>query len=270
MVVNLGPIFDHLPAWAMVLVRLTGIFVLAPVFGSRAVPVPIKIFFAVGLSFCVYPVLYQPGTPAAELMASLRIEGLSLWKVIPAVCMELMIGFVIGFSVSMPLFGLQMGARMIDMQMGLGVAGLFNPELGEESGILSEFMFISALAIFVIVGGHYAVLATLIDSFGHVPIGGFRPDGHMLDLVVGLVSSMFEMTLRVSAPLLCLIFLETVALGFIAKTVPQMNVLSIGFAIRIVAALTMLIGGVTVLFAVYRHELFEALDAVRIFFTTNP
>lgn len=280
MPIDLTPILNHLPAWLLVMFRITGIFMMAPMFGSRTIPAKIKILFALGLSIAIYPILLSPGKPAAVpgLEASLLgarppsvpvfiDHGLSLWTVAPAVAMELMVGLLIGYSVSLPLVGMQMGGRIIDQQMGLGVAGIFNPELNEQSGVVSQFFFITALAIFLISGGHYVILATLVDSFGQVPLGGFRPDGHMLDLIIGLLASMFDMALRVGAPLLCLIFLQTVAMGFVARTVPQMNILSIGFALRIMVGALLLIGAVKIMAGVFEDGLLSALDSIRLFFT---
>ena len=79
-----------------------------------------------------------------------------------------------------------------------------------------------------------------------VPLGGFRVDGAVIDLILGLLTSMLHLAFRVAAPLLCLVFLETVAMGFIARTVPQMNILSIGFALRIVIGVTLIIGALSV------------------------
>jgi len=105
-----------------------------------------------------------------------------------------------------------------------------------------------ALALFLLMDGHQAMFAALIESYRSVPLGGYRPDGTLLSLVVGLLRSMFELGLRVAAPVLCLIFLETVAMGFVARTVPQLNILSLGFPLRIMAGFSMLIGMVAAMF----------------------
>ena len=101
--VNLSPLLDHLPAWLMVLFRLTGIFLLAPVFGSATIPRTVKVFMIVALSLCVYPMLMSKGHTAAGSLGGFigtNAAGqltLSLWNLIPIVAVELLMGYVIGY-----------------------------------------------------------------------------------------------------------------------------------------------------------------------------
>lgn len=263
---DLGPILNHLPAWLMVLFRLTGIFVLAPLLGSRTVFRQVKVFLVLGLSLCIYPMLLDPANPSAALVGHVIDGGLSLWTLGAAVGLELLVGLIIGYGASLPLVGMQMGGHVIDQQVGLGIAGVFNPELGAQSGPLGEALFLLALTIFTILGGHRVMLSTLIDSFQSVPLGGLTDFGSMIELLLGLLASMFEMALRIAAPLLCLIFLETVAMGFIARTVPQINILSIGFAVRILMGMGMMVVLVAVLSGVYVDELQRTLGRLARFF----
>ena len=241
------PLLAHVPAWLMVLFRLTGIFIFAPAFSSATVPGRVKVLLALLLSFCIYPVLLGPGGGEATASIQRIVDGgMSLWTIPAAVAMELMIGVIIGYGATLPLIGLQLSGKVVDQQLGLGLGGIYNPDLNEEAGVVGEFFFLVALAVFIILGGLGALLSTLIDTFRHVPLGGFRCDGQVILLVVGLLGSMFELAIRVAAPLLCVIFLMTVSLGFIARTVPQVNILSIGFPLRILLGMALLIGVVAV------------------------
>ncbi len=264
---SLAPLLNHVPAWLLVLVRLSGIFLLGPVFGSSTVPARIRMLLAVGLSFCVYPTLLTPSQPAVLNVLPVVEHGLHLWKLGALVGGELLIGAVIGFGASLPLVGMQIGGHYADQQLGLGIAGVFNPEMNEQAGVLSEFYFMLALAIFVSLGGHQVVLATLVGSFSKVPLGGFVPDGHLLTLLTGLLGTMMELGLRVAAPLLVLVFMETVAMGFIMRTVPQMNILSIGFALRIMAGTSILIAAIAVEGQVFREVLLQMMRRMMVFFS---
>ena len=144
---------------------------------------------------------------------------------------------------------------------------MLNPEFNEHAGVVSQFYFIMALTMFVILGGHRVLVASLVGSFSKIPLGGFYADGHMLDLVMGLLATIFDLALRVAAPLLCLIFLETVALGFIARTVPQMNILSIGFSLRIMVGMFLLIGAIGIENGVFVESMQHTLSQLMRFFT---
>jgi flagellar biosynthetic protein FliR len=266
MPVTLLPILDHLPAWLMVLFRLSGIFIFAPLLGATTVPARVKVCLAVGLSLCIYPMLLSPGRAAAPLITSFIDSPMHLWALVGAVAIELLIGLVIGYGASLPLIAAQVGGQVIDQQMGMAIAGVFNPELGEQSGIVGEFFFLTALAIFIMLGGHRIMLVTLAGSFDHVPLGAFNDFHGLMMLVTGLLSSMFELALRVAAPLLAVIFLETVAMGFIARTVPQMNIMSMGFALRIMVGLSVLAAIVGVQMQVVTDSIRRTLDVLRLFF----
>jgi flagellar biosynthetic protein FliR len=263
---SLEPLLTHVPAWLLVLFRLTGVFLFAPVFGSAVIPARVKVFLALGLSFCVYPALLEPGHPSARLVKPVVESGLSLWGVAGAVAVELLIGMVIGYGASMALFGVQIAGHVMDQQLGLGLAGVINPEFNEQSGIVSEVYYTLAVALFLIVGGHRVVLGALIGSFQRIPLGGFQVDGAVADLVLGLFATMLDVALRISGPLLCLVLLETVALGFIARTVPQINILSVGFSLRILIGMSLLIGGLGITAEVFTTELEQALGRLVDFF----
>ena len=265
--ISFQPLLAHLPAWMLVLFRLTGIFFFSPVFGSRTVLAPVKVFLALGLSFCIYPILLTPGSKSAALIGPVIDSGLGLWLLVGTVAVELLIGIVIGFGASLPLIGVQVGGRMVDQQLGMGLAGVYNPDFNEQTGIVSQLYFMMALAIFVILGGHRVIVATLVGSFSRIPLGGLAVDGRLLDLVAAMMATVFDLAIRVSGPLLCLVLLQTVAMGFIARTVPQMNILSIGFPLRIVVGILLLIGAVGIEGSVYMDALLSVMEQMRIFFS---
>ncbi len=265
--ISFEPLLPHLPAWALVLFRLTGIFLFAPMLGSRILPMRVKALLALALSFCIYPSLLDAGSPSAVLITPLIESGLSFWSMAGAIAMELAVGLAIGYGASLPMIGMQLGGQIIDQQMGIQLAGVLNPEFGEESGIISEFYFLLAVHIFIILGGHRVLFETLAGTFSTIPPGGFHPDGELVQLFLGLINAIFELALRVAAPLLCLIFAETVAMGFIARTVPQMNVLSVGFAIRILIGAFVLIMAVGIHSDVYTDALIPLINLIQDFFT---
>jgi flagellar biosynthetic protein FliR len=233
---DLRPLLDHLSPWLMVFFRLTGVFVLAPVLGSSTVPRIVKALLALGLSFCVYPVLLEPGTNAASMVGPMVGAEWSMWSLVPAIGRELLVGFAIGYAASLPLMAMQVAGHMIGQQMGLAFATIVNPVFNDQASIVDQVFFILGLTIFVILGGHHMIFAAVVASFQNIPLGGFDQIGALLDLVLGLIMVMFDTALRIAAPMLCLVFLVTAVMGFIARTVPQMNILSVGFAIRIMSA----------------------------------
>lgn len=266
MLIHLEPFLNHIPVWLLVLFRLTGIFIFAPLLGTRTIPGRAKIFFALALSFCIYPILLSTNSTSAVLLTPFIDANFSLWSLVGAVALELTIGLVIGYGASLPLIGVQLGGRMMDQQMGLGLAGVINPEFDETTGIVSEFYFFLAMAIFTLLGGHRVMLMILVNSFNSIPLGGFVADYQLISMLSGILSITYQLALGVAAPMLCLICLETLATGFIARTVPQMNILSIGFAIRILIGVVLLIGVVGVQAEVFIEAMKQVLNILEGYF----
>ncbi|MHC4990144.1 MAG: flagellar biosynthetic protein FliR [Planctomycetota bacterium] len=248
-------ILAHVPPALLVLFRLGGLAIYAPVFGARVVPGRVKVLLMVMITVAVYPVL------DAEVFAAAPLE-LSLWSLLPIVGLELAIGLLIGYLASLPLIAIQTGGLVMGQQMGLGFARFFNPAADTEADVIGQMLFFMTLAGFLVIGGHEAIVLAVLHSFEHIPLGGFVPDGDLLVFINGLLTSALELAIRVAAPLLALIFLESVAMGFIAKTVPQLNVLSLGFPLRILAGLLIIFLGLQVIDTVVMEATGDVMDAI--------
>lgn len=268
MPVDLTPILPYVPVWLMILFRLTGIFVLAPVLGSSTVPRIVKVFLALGLSFAVWPMLWMDSEASANLAAA--VSGMDLWSLGLLVGLELLIGYVIGYAASLPMVGMQLGGHMIDQQMGLAMAEQYNPEIDGQAGVTGQLFFMFALALFVGAGGLNVMLHTLAQTFRHIPLGGFASFEQVAHMVVGLITIMFELGLRIAAPLLCLTFLVSVGMGFLMRTVPQFNILSVGFAIRILSSLLVMMMLVGAMAGAYGDMTNQTLRVLMDFFNSEP
>lgn len=226
------PVFDsmldHAPVFLATLARLAGLFIFAPVLGSPAIPPKVKVLLAVSLTAAVYPTL--------DLHTEVPLSW-GLMELAPALATEALIGLSIGLIASMPLISVQMGGLLMGQQMGLGLANIYNPAIDSEADIAGQILFYMALGVFLALGGLDIMVGSVVTSFSRVPLGGFGAAEAPLAILVGLIASGFELAVRVAAPVLCIIFLETVAMGFIMKTVPQINILSFGFPIRIMMGL---------------------------------
>ena len=248
-------ILRHLSPAMLVIVRIGGLMIFGPVFGSPMVLARVKVLLAIVLGLSVYPLL------SAEHLRGAGVEvDLALWTLAPVVATELMIGLVIGYMASIPLVAVQTGGLVMGQQMGLGFARFFNPAINDEADILGQLLFFLALAGFLVIGGHEAMILAILHSFDRIPLGGFGVDMDLLGLITGMLVSAYELALRVAAPVLALIFLQSVAMGFMAKTVPQLNVLSLGFLIRILVGFSIVMLGLVVIQDVVMDEVVTVLD----------
>ena len=151
------------------------------------------------------------------------------------------IGAGIGFIAWLPLVAMEMAGHLMGPQMALSLAQSYNPALAANLNSVGSLLIFLGISAFVFMDGPETVLMILTDTFAILPIGGFDASKTPSDLVLGVGTTGAEIAIRVSAPTIGIIMSSMVAMGFLMKTMPQLNVLSVGFAVYIVGGLLMLI-----------------------------
>ena len=253
-----APLLANVPPFLLLLARLSGLFLLSPILASSAVPRQVRAFLAIGLAAACFPAL------VTGPLAGFRGAEFSLFAIAPLMALELLVGYVLGFVLMLPLAGCQAAGLVIGQQMGLQLGGVFNPELQDDSGVVGQFLYLLALVIFLCLGGHLTLLRLLIGSFENVPPGGMTDLAAVLTVIAGLMQSMIELVVQISMPVLAVLFLESVAMGFISRTVPQMNILSVGFITRILIATTVTAVSLVSVARLTEGSFREAFDAAAV------
>lgn len=228
-------ILPHVLPFAAALARMSGLFIFAPLLGSQVIPMRIKAALAFLMTLCVYPMLAPEAPP---------LMVVDLISLIPLLVGEALIGLTIGLLASTPIVFLQMGGLLMGQQMGLGIARVFNPATDTESDIIGQILLYVAMGVFLSLGGLELMHAALVGSFDRVGPGEFLQRPSPLPVLVGVTSAGMELAVRVAAPVIAIIFLETLATGFLMKTVPQLNILSFGFPVKILMGLVVLVASV--------------------------
>lgn len=218
-------ILDHAPLLVLAAARLGGLVVFGPVIGARVIPVRLRVGIVVILAVAVAPVLVGGGTPAPT------------WSALPvAVVLEFALGMLLGFLAALPLVAAQMGGLLAGQQMGFGFAGLYGgPTEQGETDVLGKFLFLVTIVGFLVIGGHEALVLSAMHSFDYVPPGAILAGTGIASVLAGALLAAFDLALRVAAPVLAIGLAQSLAVGFVARTVPQMNILSLGFPIRLLA-----------------------------------
>jgi flagellar biosynthetic protein FliR len=217
------PLFAHLVPFVLVTARLSGVFLFSPLLNSASVPRIAKALLVVMLGLAVYPMV-----PVSTLSVPFTLLGLA-----PLLMTEILIGVCIGLIAAMPILALQIGGHVAGYQMGLAMASVYNPEFDTQSDVIGELLFYLGVAVFLAVGGLEAVWAALLNTYERVPLGAMAVSRVPLEDYVDLAATGFELALRISAPVMAMVFLVLVAMGFVMKTMPQINVMSIGFTVKI-------------------------------------
>ncbi len=251
-------ILDHSGPFLLCYFRMLGLFMAAPLLSSLIIPARLKALLAMMLTAAVYPMLSVSLSPTLFPKGDLEIITL-----LPMVVVESIIGFSIGLLATVPLTALEMAGTMMGQQMGLGLARVYNPEADYDIDVLGQLLFYIGSGLFFALGGLEVMLRSLLDTFSLVPVGGMRSGETPLDLLVSLISSSFELAMRVSAPVAGIILLLVLVFAAIGKTMPQINIMSVGFAIKILAGVTILAASLYAVQAAVGDSIVEALMQVR-------
>jgi flagellar biosynthetic protein FliR len=241
-----------LPSFAMVAARIFGIVVAAPVMGSPMIPRRIKVLFVVAMSASVFPLVE----------ASLPM-GLSLGSAVGGLAGELMIGVTIGVGFRLVFSGAAIAARLVGQQAGLASAQLFDPVFEASSTAIGELYFFFTILVFFTIGGHHALILCVLDTFRSTPVMTFAVTPSIVDMLNNLITAAFAFGLRLAAPVLIAIFLASMTLQFISRTLPQLNILSVGFAIRTLIGIWIITAGIGAVNQVFSNSFWEFADAVR-------
>lgn len=246
-------ILPHVLPFTVVIARLSGLLIFAPLLGSQIIPARVKAMLTFLLALCVYPAISMPAPPLVVV---------DLLSLLPLLIAEAMIGLTIGLMASMPVLFLQMGGLLMGQQMGLGIASVFNPATDTEGDIISQILLYVGMAAFLSMGGLEIMHATLVSTFETVPPGAFLDRPSPLPVIVGMVGAGMELAVRVASPVVAIIFLETLATGFLMKTVPQLNILSFGFPVKILMGLFVLVASIGPIGEATVEAMQSALDLI--------
>lgn len=232
-------ILELLSQWAPFLLtvfRLAGLFIFAPVLASTMVPARYRVLLVFMLGIALHPTV-SPRIP--EGFFPIDVVG-----AVPLLIREALIGFVVGVIAAIPMLSLEMSGVIAGQQMGLGLNRVYNPDTDTDSDVLGQMLYTIALGGFLACGGLEALGASVIDSFRTIPLGGLDPAMLPVDVIAAALTSGFELAIRVTTPVSGAVLLMTILLGVIGKTMPQINIMSVGFTFKIIAGLGALVAGI--------------------------
>ncbi|MBS0191412.1 MAG: flagellar biosynthetic protein FliR [Phycisphaerales bacterium] len=245
-------ITSNLVPFMLVAFRLAGLFLATPLLSSVMIPMRLRPFIVLGLAAAVYPL-----TPAWH-----PPETASLVQLVPLVVGEALIGFVIGMIASLPMLAADSCGIIIGQQMGFGLAKVYNPEYDAEVDVLGQMLFFVVFGAFLACGGLEHVFRALVSTFQRVGPGGLSISQAPAQVLVGVATSGLELAMRLSLPVVATILLLVVVFAVISKTMPAINIMSVGFTVKVLAGIAVLTLALPSIAAVAGDETTEALRSV--------
>ncbi len=229
----------------VMLIRPGALVMAAPPFGGGHVPVPTRIGLSVLLALVVTPIV-----PLPDVAASLPL----------VIARELVIGVSIGLAIRIVVSAAELAGYLAGFQAGFAMAAVIDPQNGFQNNMVSVLYGSLALFVFLLVDGHHALLVALVDSYQALPIGGGSIDASLVSTTAGILGLIFSVAMRLAAPVVFALLIVELGLGLVARAAPAMNLMVIGFPIRVLAGLTALALSIGVLPPVLRALMPRALE----------
>lgn len=220
----------HTIPYLQIFVRVSGIFVLTPVLSIREMPLVAKGWIAAALSLVLYPMISRHLVPAADLDLALLLLLVD----------HALIGVLIGFFVRVYYTAFQMAGSFYSLMMGFGIIDVIDPMSNTAIPILGQFKSLFALVVFITVNAHHMVIEALIYSFRVVPVLTLEAARPLSGALVASLQEMFVVSFQIAAPIVGTLMLVELVMGIMSKVAPQMNVMIIGFQIKIGVGLVIL------------------------------
>lgn len=207
----------------LILFRWAGMIMLAPVFGARGVPAMVKLSLAGSLSVIIYPLISatKPAIPT-ELLPYIAVVG-----------KEVLVGLVIGFVIYTLTAIFQGAGQLIDFQMGFTMGASIDPVYGVQSPMMGNFQMLLATMLLLSTNAHHFLIAALVKSYAYIPINPSNMPSNYL-YYAQLVEHVFSLAIQLAIPVFGALLVSDIGVGLLTRTVPQLNIFSVVFPVKII------------------------------------
>lgn len=229
----------------LLLIRFVGLFLITPIFSSRVIPNRVKL----GLSFMM-AIISMP------LLAGTHSMPASDYLILMEVLSELLVGLISGFIVLLTFTAIQLAGHFIDMRMGFAIVNVTDPIHGYTMPLMGQFKNILAILLFLAVNGHHILIRSIHHSFRIIPPGSASLNNKIFEIIFRYSADIFILALRIALPVFATLVIADVILGFLARTIPQLNIFVVGLPLKILVGFIILF--VTINFSfMFIEELFS-------------
>jgi flagellar biosynthetic protein FliR len=218
---------EVLAAFGLVLTRTSALVVVAPILGFGTGFSGYKIAFTFLLSLVIFTALAEP-LPAEVPPVT---YGAMMLR-------ELLIGVFLGFTLQVVLLSVRVAGEMIGHEMGFLMARQADPVTGVPSTLITNVYETLFLLAILMLNGHHVLVRSLGVSFERAPIGRLALGQDMAPTVQAMFAEMFSAGIVFAAPVMIFLMLVSLLMGLLARAVPTLNVLEIGFTMRVIVALS--------------------------------
>lgn len=224
---------EGLVNWLMVFMRASAMLSIFPIFSIENFPVRFRLALGALLAWFV-SVTLTPTSLGSEPL--LTIFGV--------MAMEVFVGLAMGFSGKMVFYALDIVGALLSTEIGLALAQNLNPLSGGQKPVLANAIYYLAAMLWLALDLHHQFLMGFMRSYDYLPVGAAGINPALITEIIGRTNGLFVLALRMSAPVMAVIFMVTLVFAVLGRAVPQMNVFVLSFGAKLFTG--MLVFGMTV------------------------
>jgi flagellar biosynthetic protein FliR len=248
----------QLPLWTFlcVLSRTGTLLSLMPPLRGSQVPMRVRALCALMLALVLTPLVLPT---AASMPSSLLVIGIQLAK-------EVLLGVLFGTATHVVIAGLHFGGQIMTSLASMDLAESADPHTEETTSVINQLLSWIAMALFLLLGGHRQLLSCCLDSFAYYPAGAVLAEEHWLLHLRDLLQHSIAIGVRAAAPVAIALLIANLITSLIGRTLPQLNIMAIGFNINIFVLLWMLVLSISSIGWVYQSELALWIEQIELLF----
>lgn len=213
---------EQFELFVLILIRLASFVFAAPFFNMANVPQRVKI----GFSFCLAILVYS-------LFPDMSVEYNGMIEYAIIVVQEVIVGIMLGLISSLCVQIIMFAGKIIDMDIGISMAQLYDPTTRMQVGIMGNFYYYMMMLLLIISGMHQYLVAAIVETYKVIPIGGVKFSASIYTTIIGFMSDYFVIGFRIALPIFASILMLNCVLAILARIAPQMNMFVVGMQLKI-------------------------------------
>jgi flagellar biosynthetic protein FliR len=244
---------SRLVVFVLVLTRISGLLMTAPLLSNRSAPLRVRAMLAIVLAMFITPLQSTGGVPDPGTLVNL----------VTLMIGEAIVGLSLGLGLLILFSGVQLTGYTLGQMSGAQLADAYDPTFDQSVPVHSQLLDLVTLAVFVTIGGHRELLDALLGTFHTLPLGGGGFQQSVAEAMFNVITESFTVGIRAAAPAIVALLTSILILGLISRTLPQLNILAVGFsmnAVVMLAVVAMSLGGIV---WVFQHEVSPTIDMLR-------
>jgi flagellar biosynthetic protein FliR len=238
------PVLGMISGLLIIAVRLSGLMLFAPFYGSSVIPSRVKAGLVIALTLLLFPAVGQGIGPYA----------LMDWPIV--VFREFLIGAGMGIATNLVFDASQMAGQILGVQMGFSLVNILDPQTQVDTTVIAVFYQSIVMLLFLRMDVHFWLLKAIGDSFLYLPPSTTHLSSFFTLAIIKTVGMVFGLGVRIAAPVLAATLVTDILLGFLGKASAQLPLMLLGPAVKSLMGIVILIATLKYWPDLY-HKLFQ-------------